>query len=267
LVLQNPESQGGVVVCGQPVDIYGFTLANSSEIADNQIALISFSYRIICDDNVIAPDEIISASVLRVNDQSFDGVISDSLIVFNFEQVSLAVPLIEPDSSVEITINVTLVSNPAVNSFRINLGSDDIVARAVIGGIYDQFVEVVLPDGEEFTLETVPLAVMETEFISSVVINNNPYLAIEGNLEIGYNLTSDAVVDVAIYSIDGEKVWEYQATPSDGGGLAGPHYDNNAVQWDGRNMSDNRVLSGVYYIFVTNNTSGQAAKIKAAVVW
>ena len=193
----------------------------------------------------------------------FAGEFNDSTVTFELDPTIL----VEPDSLAVITINITPVRDPSVSSFKLHLESDDITARAVIGGIVEQFVDVVWPDGEEFILETAPLATLSDEFLSSAKVSQNPYLATEGNLRIGYNLLSNATINVTVYNINGDVVWEFQANPGNGSGSAGQHFDDTAVIWDGRNSSGDRVLSGVYYIIMDNTTSGQTAKLKVAVVW
>jgi flagellar hook assembly protein FlgD len=86
-------------------------------------------------------------------------------------------------------------------------------------------------------------------------------------LRIGYNLASEATINLTVYNIYGDVVWEYAANPSNGQGTAGPHFDDTAVRWDGRNSSGDKVLSGVYYIIVNNTSTGQTAKLKVAVIW
>jgi hypothetical protein len=266
LVLDNPEALGGAVVSGESIDVFRFRLRNTSDVPGFQIALIELGFRIMSGENVIAPANLISSSRIYINDDPgfyYDGAIGDSLVVFALEPHLL----IGPDSSAAFTINITPVENPAVKVFRIYIESGDIIAQAVIGGVYDQYIEVVLPGGQQFTLESMPLTVLQGAFLNSVTVNNNPYLASSGNLEIGYNLDQDATIDFAIYNVHGEKVWEFQATPANGFGVSGQHYNASAVSWNGTNDAGDKILSGVYYILVSNNDNGQTAKIKVAVIW
>lgn len=263
LVLRNPTPIKGAAVTGQPVDVYRFSLENSTEIARNRVALTSLVYRVLSGNDVVKPNEIFSTSVIYIDGVPYNGEHCDSIVSFIFGSGIL----VEPDSTVELTLNVTPVRDAAVDIFSITIDSDDIFACAVIEGIYEQNIQVVLPDGRDFLIETSPLAMLGDDFISSVRVNNNPYLAFEGELEIGYNLSGEATVDFSIYSINGERVWEDRATAANTKGIAGTHYGENAVKWNGLNSSAVKVLSGVYYIIVTNNATGETAKLKIAVIW
>ncbi|OQX92425.1 MAG: hypothetical protein B6D58_03120, partial [candidate division Zixibacteria bacterium 4484_95] len=263
LILRNPVPIRGAAVSRQQIDVYRFSLENSTEIGQNRVALTSLTYRVFYNHDVVNPGQIFSASVLYVNGIPYNGQFNDSTVSFIFDPGIL----IEPDMSVEIVLSVTLIENPAIDVFSITLNSDDIFARAVVEDVYEQYIQVVLPDGGDFLIETGNLAVLGDDFITSIRVNNNPYLASEGELEIGYNLVDEAVVDFIIYNLYGEKVWEYRATPSTGEGVAGAHYGENAVKWNGLNSSAVKVLSGVYYIVVTNNSTGETAKCKVAVIW
>ncbi|MCP4581241.1 MAG: hypothetical protein GY839_06455, partial [candidate division Zixibacteria bacterium] len=263
LLLRDITPIEGAAVAGQPRDVYSFSLENSTAIATSQVALITFGFQLMSGQSVVNPSNIISASTLFVNGEPITGVLGDSTVSFELDPTII----IDPDSLAEITINITPVQNPSVDAFRVRMESDDITAQVVIGGVAEQFVDVVLPDGDAFVLESLPMATMAEDFLSSTTVNQNPYLASEGDLMIGYNLDNDATIDFTIYNVTGDKVWEYRADAVNGRGNAGQHFDDTAVIWNGRNSSGDRVLSGVYYIIVNNTTSGQNVKLKVAVIW
>ena len=263
LYMLNPMPLGGAAVAGQAVDIYRFTLRNSTMISTDQVALISLAYHLVSDGSIVVPSSVLSSSTLNINDESFAGTLTDTAVVFQLDPHYI----VEPDSLAEITINMTPLQNPSVSSFSIHFDSNDILAKVVIGGIEEQYVDVVLPDGDEFSLQSSQFATLASDFLNSTKVSQNPYLASEGNLLIGYNLAGDATLDITIYNIYGDVVQEFTATPTNGQGTAGQHYDNTAVSWDGRNSSGDRVLSGVYYVLVNNQTTGENAKLKIAVVW
>lgn len=262
LVLRDLQPVRGATVRGQPKDIYRFSLQNSTEIGNNQVGLISFAITLLAQ-NQSSVSDLVSASVLVVNGQSYSGVQADSLIEFTFDPPIL----IEPDSLVDIVINITPNADSRATAFAIRFGSDDVAAQVVIGGVFEQFIEIIQPDGTDFIVESPFMAILASDFVGSAKVNQNPYLAADGPLQIGYNLESDATLDIGIYAVGGEKIWEYQATPGSGQGTAGDHYDDMAVFWDGRGLADERVLSGVYYVLITNQNTGETAKLKVAVVW
>ena len=263
LNMLDPMPLSGAAVAGQPVDIYRFTLHNSTMISTDRVALISLAYHLVSNDSIAAPAGVLSSSTLNIDGQSFPGTITDTAMVFQLNPHYI----VEPDSSAEITINLTPLQDPSVNSFRISFDSNDMQAKVVIGGIEEQFVDVVQPDGSEFSLQSEIFATLASDFLNSTKVSQNPFLAAEGDLLIGYNLTNDATLDISIYNVYGDVVKEFVATPDNGQGTAGQHYDNTAVTWDGRNSSGDRVLSGVYYVLVNNRTTGENAKLKIAVVW
>jgi hypothetical protein len=258
LVLRNPSSLRGAAVKGQPLDIYSFILQNSVELANNQIAFLSFAYWLGSGDSRIAPNQAISGSTLNINGISYYGILTDSNVVFEFNPNII----IEPDSLLNIRLGLTLNSQPAIDRLNINFGSSDLKARVIFGGVLEQFVQVVLPDGQDFAIESIPLAIVESAFNSSISLNHNPYLAGDGNLEIGYNLSGDAELEFTIYNVEGAKIWQLHLNAASGG-----HYGDEALFWDGRTSSGERAISGVYYLFVSNLTSGEKTKLKIAVIW
>ena len=262
LILRNPRAVSGATVKGQAKDIYSFSLENSTDVGNNQVALISFAATLLGSIQVSA-DELVSAAALIIDGQSYAGAFSDSTANFVFEPPIL----MEPDSLVNITINITPDINTRATALAIRFASDNVIARVVIGGVFEQYIEVIQPDGEDFVVESPFMAIVAADFVSSAKVNQNPYLAADGPLQIGFNLESDATLDIGIYEVGGEKVWGYQATADNGRGTAGDHYDETAVFWDGRGLADERVLSGIYYIIIANQNTGQTAKLKVAVVW
>jgi hypothetical protein len=262
LIMRNGTSLGGAAVKGQPLSIYRFTLHNSIDLANNQIAFISFGYRIYSGGAIVNPTQVITSSTLDISGVVFDGVLTDSNITFVLNPHTPPDIVIEPDSSIEVTLNIVMAAQSAVNQFRIGFNSDDLKAKVMIGGILEQFVRIVLPDGQNFNVESKAWSVMASDFISSIGLNQNPYLAADGNLEIGYNLTGDASLEFTIYNIEGARVWQKHVEAA-----TGPHYNTDALAWDGRTDSGERALSGIYYLIVADLGSGQKAKIKIALIW
>jgi|GEM_PF-1836758 hypothetical protein len=262
LVFRDGVSLGGAAVKGQSLEIYRFNLHNSIDLANNQVALISFAYRIYSGNGIINPAGLISSSVLEIDGRTYNGVLSDSNIVFALNQSGPADIIIEPDSTIEARLSVVLVAQPVVNQFRIGFNSKDLTARVMIGGVLEQFVQVVFPDGADFTVASKTLSVVNSDFLTSVGLNQNPFIAANGDLEIGYNLAGAANLEFSIYNIEGVRIWHKQIAAEAGG-----HYGAEAMTWDGRTDSGERALSGVYYLFISNLDSGQKTKIKLALIW
>jgi hypothetical protein len=262
LVFRDGISLGGAAVKGQPLDIYQFNLHNSIDLANNQVAFINFAYRVYSGESPINPASVISSSTIEVNGNTFNGVLGDSAITFTFNSGNPPDIVIEPDSTIMAKLRIVLNSQPTVDRIRIGFSSDDLIARVMIGGILEQFVRIVFPDGQNFNVASKPLSVVNSEFISSVGLNQNPFIAADGNLEIGYNLAGAANLEFSIYNIEGARIWRKQIAAN-----AGDHYGEDAMMWDGRTDSGERALSGVYYLFVKDIDSGQETRIKIALIW
>ena len=263
LVVHDPTPIGRAAVAGQPIDIYSLYLENSDNGSTQNIGLYSLNFRLKASNANISPPDVLSASTMRINDAVYYGTFDDSLVNFNFNPAIF----IAPDSSRSLVLNVTPSANPVYNSFYVNFTSNDFAARAVIAGAAGDSVEVVLTDGGSFSLDGLPLVVLADDFVTSAKVNQNPYRASEGNLEIGFNLENDATIELAIYNLYGDAVWKFAANPANGYGTSGEHYNQAAVTWDGRDSGGGRVLSGVYYILLRNITSGQSTKMKVVVLW
>ena len=79
---------------------------------------------------------------------------------------------------------------------------------------------------------------------------------------IVYYLNKATTVDLAVYTIMGELVWEKHFKPTDPQGQAGMH--DGDVVWDGRNGAGMPVLNGVYVVRIATGT-GESAITKVAV--
>ena len=66
-------------------------------------------------------------------------------------------------------------------------------------------------------------------------------------INVAYSLSKDASIRLEIYDTLGNLVYERQSASGDPGGKFGP---NNDVQWDGTNLSRERVSGGIYFCYV-----------------
>jgi len=77
-----------------------------------------------------------------------------------------------------------------------------------------------------------------------------------------YYLRTDAEVQISIYSLLGELVWQRIFEATDPQGRVGAHTD---VAWDATNMTGDKVLNGVYIAYLKTG-DGQQATRKIAVM-
>ena len=259
LVLRDLRQPTGAIVRGQPFEVLRFRLQNSTLIAASRIGLTEIQAFLVDENDLFLPADVLVSATITLGDIDLAGVLTDSAIYFG-----ISPPLvIDPDSSLVISLRLTTHPNAELERIGIMLTSNMIKARIVVGDVPEQFVRVVQPDGENFVINTPRYILVDPEFAGSLRLNQNPFLPSQGPLRIGFNLSANATLDFLIYDTEGTKVWESRKELT-----AGSYYsDENAVVWNGRSLSGNRVLSGPYYLFVNNLTSGQTAKIKIAVVW
>ncbi len=259
LVLRDIRQPKGAIVKGQPFEILRFRLLNSTLVAAGQIGLTEIRTVLVDENDLPIPSNSLASATITLDGVDFAGVLTDSVIHYDISPPIV----IDPDSSLDVSLRLTARRDADFIRLGITLSSDMIKARLIVGEVPEQFVRVVFPDGEDFTIKSPRYILIDPEFAGSLRLNQNPFLASQGPLRIGFNLSEDADLEFLIYDTEGTKVWESKRNFT-----AGSYYsDENAMEWNGRSSSGERVLSGPYYLFINNLTSGQSAKIKIAVVW
>ncbi len=100
--------------------------------------------------------------------------------------------------------------------------------------------------------------------ISSFIAAPNPINIDRENLHLVYDLTSSAFVEIKIFALTGELI--YQSTFLENS--IGARFGHNEVIWDGRNTIGNKVANGLYYIFFQATFQGKTLqrKWKTAVI-
>ncbi len=79
---------------------------------------------------------------------------------------------------------------------------------------------------------------------------------------LNYNLDVVSSVEIRIYTLTGEEVFEKLYLF----GGPGAQLGENTFEWDGRNDNGNLVLGGVYIVSVTVRATGENSKTKVALV-
>jgi DNA-binding beta-propeller fold protein YncE len=96
---------------------------------------------------------------------------------------------------------------------------------------------------KEFSIFRIVEYIEPTETISELVNYPNPFVAKRENTKVRYHLKENSEVEIRIYDLIGDLVWEKKISAGESpGGVAGP----NEVEWDGRNGNGEYVSAGGY---------------------
>lgn len=121
-------------------------------------------------------------------------------------------------------------------------------------------------DGQSATL---PLAFKieapEIAVVGPVINTPNPFDPAKAPTTIKYTLTKDVTVNLYLYNMRAERVWEYTAPAGSEGGRAGV----NQVVWEGLTAFRSYASSGVYILHVTATVNGEVkilARTKIAII-
>jgi hypothetical protein len=168
--------------------------------------------------------------------------------------------IFNPEDVHGLILKINFGNEIALDGFSINLDTRDISAAFVDGPRMYQTVPVMGKTVDVFRLSN-EIAVIETGMERSLQIKNNPFNPEEGPAEIAYILDDDMDIDLIIYTLIGEKVYERSYRAGESGGEAGL----NIIQWAGVNDEGHEVLNGVYIAIIDDHT-GKTYKLKIAVV-
>lgn len=104
-------------------------------------------------------------------------------------------------------------------------------------------------------------ALTPTSRISSVVNYPNPFAAGKEDTRVRYVLNEDSAVEISIYTLLGDLVWEknYDAGKEGGKGQATGYA--NEIRWDGRNSAGQLVANGMFLMEIKAGSCKQMRKI------
>ena len=135
------------------------------------------------------------------------------------------------------------VANSDTNVFESDFGNNQIETILIVSGIGVMIENIVTyPNPINFSQRSDPL-------------------------KLTYILSRDADVEISIYTMLGEKIFEDEFLAGENGGRLGA---NNAFSWKGRNAHDEKVASGIYICQVTATdmeNKSETAETKVAVIW
>ncbi len=146
-------------------------------------------------------------------------------------------------------------------AFTVKIENRDIRAIFVSGPRLNQPVSVTGKYDNNFRIAG-NFTVTPPSLGQSLMVKNNPFNPNTEKAEIAYNLETDSDVSMKIFTIAGEKVFEADFHSGEAGGQKG----TNLITWDARNDHGDLVLNGVYVILIRDSGTGQAYKLKLAVL-
>ena len=161
------------------------------------------------------------------------------------------------------TISFFARINPdiAVKGFGLRIDSRDIRAAYVTGPRVNQIVPVTGKFESNFSVLT-NFIIVNGGLGKSLIVRNNPFNPELGDAEFAYYLNQNSDIEMNIYTLLGEKVYRQHYPAGSEGGSQG----DNTIRWNGRNDEGRMVLNGVYVVIIEAKNSGEAYKLKLAVM-
>jgi hypothetical protein len=150
----------------------------------------------------------------------------------------------------------SVINTPVDISFQVNSVLDD--------GRYTVKVEVLDTDANKQTLVSNEFNVVSEFKITELGNFPNPFNPNNETTKIEYQLTKEADVDIYIFSISGEKLWQKKMSTGETGATAG----YNKIEWDGINSFGEVVANGPYiaYVVAKNGSDKSVGKRKILVL-
>lgn len=99
--------------------------------------------------------------------------------------------------------------------------------------------------------------------IKDLLNGPNPFNPLNEKTNIQYQLSLDADVDIYIYTISGERIWQQSFTAGiSNGGTSG----FNSITWDGYNNWNEIVANGVYIVYLVAKKDGKKTFAKTKIL-
>jgi hypothetical protein len=168
---------------------------------------------------------------------------------------------IDPDSSVTLTVGLSLKNNPAAQEIRLAFVDSSI---SVVDSVSRQSLPIV--DAEtgqpiDGRFRSTPLVILSSNFQEYAHNYPNPFRAGDPSqpTNITYFLNQPGNVEIKVYALTGDLVFKKSYAAGGQHATAGPQ----EVQWDGRNEKGEVVRNGVYVCVITAGSN--SAKFRIAV--
>jgi hypothetical protein len=183
---------------------------------------------------------------------------SGSSIIINF----LTPDTIFSGEKDSIALKVTIAETPEQSDFRISLNSE---ANIFIKETSTNNIPVIVAeDGDQggAIFDSDFLVILSNNLKESFINYPNPFGSVDKpTTKITYYLKQDTDVEIKIYTVIGELVWSRSFSKNEPEGTSGKH----EVVWNAKNDRGNKVLNGIYVIFLKTG-HGETAMTKAAVI-
>jgi len=166
---------------------------------------------------------------------------------------------IAPDGTGTALIGVDVRSNPSEDEVSIQVRGGGLIIRDTGSGQTLGVVDAASGQALDGRLTSAPLVILGGSFEEYVHNYPNPFRAGSQVTRITYFLNGPGSVEMKIYAITGELVYEETVPAGDARATAGPH----EMEWDGRNGQGEIVRNGIYVCVLT--AGGNSATFRIAV--
>ncbi len=165
---------------------------------------------------------------------------------------------IPPNTFATAIVGVDLKANPKATQFKVGLRSGGLVVRDPQSG---QPLSVTDTQGRllDGQITSKQLVVLSSNFAEYAHNYPNPFRAGSEDTRIAYVLDKPTTVNVKIYSMAGDLVWEETIPNGDARAQAGPQ----ETKWNGRNGNGDVVRNGLYICVL--NAGSKSTKFRIAV--
>jgi Bacterial Ig-like domain (group 1)/FlgD Ig-like domain len=183
---------------------------------------------------------------------------STNPVVVSFLAGAVAERSIAPDAVRNAIVSISLDGDPSASEFSVGLRSGALAVRDSQSG---QRLGVTDSQGNPLNgaITSEPLVILSSQFSEYVHNYPNPFRAGSQDTRIAYVMQGAGSVNVQVYDLTGDLVYEESIPAGDPRTQAGPQ----ETTWDGRNGKGEVVRNGIYVCVL--NAGGQTAKFRIAV--
>ena len=169
--------------------------------------------------------------------------------------------LIDQDDSTQVTIGVSIRDNPREDEIRLRIPSGGVIVKDASSGQLLEVVDKATQQPINGRFISHPLVILSNQFQEYVHNYPNPFSpGLHGATHITYFLDTPGSVEVKIYSLLGELVYERSVPAGDALAAAGPH----EIDWDARNMKGEMVRNGIYVCKLVAGSKSATFRIAVA---